>query len=281
MNTSHFPNARTVTDAERQQWRDQWQADGCVVVENAVDPEANQTLINAIEEITNDPLALSPRLKQFVQFERDYVKNHPKYNDLSPEQVGLAIRNIMETPRFHPDLAKIILYPTILDTLETLFESSEFHFHNYKCIIKAAKVSSEFRWHRDLPYLKHTTPNLITAMICLDGMTVENGATQIVPGSHLNAPAEPRPEDVDIDDSLIPQQGRVTLTCPPGSVVFFHVNNLHGGGPNRSNHPRRNLISIWAGPNTYPTTSSGYAYQGLMPRSQDPARQLQTSQTFP
>ena len=46
------------------------------------------------------------------------------------------------------------------------------------------RVSSRFVWHRDLPYLEHSTPNLITAMICLDEMTEANGATVVIPGTH-------------------------------------------------------------------------------------------------
>ena len=70
-----------------------------------------------------------------------------------------------ELPLFDPIFAELILHEPLLDILEALFESSEFAFHNYKCIIKAPRVSSRFCWHRDLPYLQHSTPNLITAML--------------------------------------------------------------------------------------------------------------------
>lgn len=63
--------------------------------------------------------------------------------------------------------------------------------------------------------------------------------------------------------------------------MLFHVNVIHGGGPNRSEIPRRNVIGIWAGPDAYPVTPARYAYQGLAPRSRDPARQRQMRMTFP
>ena len=182
----------------------------------------------------------------------------------------------MELPLFDPYLARFIGYDPLLDILQTLFASTEFHFHNYKCINKAPAVSSPFVWHRDLPYLYHSTPNLITAMFCLDDMTEENGATVVLPGSHTLVDENVAVSDQDIAEADLPAGfERKVVSCPAGSVVLFHVNILHGGGANRSSRMRRNVIGIWAGPDTYPTGPSRYAYQDLYPRSTDPARQRQ------
>jgi ectoine hydroxylase-related dioxygenase (phytanoyl-CoA dioxygenase family) len=264
-------------------WNADYQRDGYLVVEDLVDRQTLEQLRCGIEAITADPDNLPPRLKRHCQFERDYVRQQPKYNDLKPEQVGNALRNIMELPLFDPLFARFIGYEPLLDVLDALFQSAEFHFHNYKCIIKAPKVSSVFRWHRDLPYLKHSTSNLITAMICLDDMTEQNGATVVLPGSHRMPEAElQRPEDAEIEDAdLPPGYEKVSVCCPAGSAVLFHVNLIHGGPGNRSPHPRRNVIGIWAGPDTYPITASRYAYQGLYPRSSDPARRRQVELALP
>src|ERR1051326_922802 len=155
--------------------------------------------------------------------------------------------------------AELICHTPLLDVLEALFDSGEFAFHNYKCIIKAARVSSVMRWHRDLPYLEHSSPNLITAMLCLDEMTAANGATVVIPGSHRIAHEEVTPADMDVPEEKIPAAAeRVTVCCPAGSAVLFHVNLLHGGGPNRSPGHRRNVISIWSGPDALPITGARY-----------------------
>ena len=73
---------------------------------------------------------------------------------------------------------------------------------------------------------------------------------------------------------------RVTVTCPAGSAVLFHVSLLHGGPANRSAMKRRNVIGIWSGPDAFPTGPYRYAYQGVMPRSQDPLRHQQIKMTF-
>jgi len=267
---------------EPQRWQQDYDRDGYLVVEDLVDPETLATLRAAVERITDDPDKLPEKLRKQVQLERDYIAAVPKYNDLTAQQVGKAVRNIMELPMFDPAFARFICYQPLLQVLEAIFRSSEFHFHNYKCIIKSPKVSSTFRWHRDLPYLDHSTANLITAMICLDPMTPENGATVVLPGTHRVPHEEVGRKDMDIADEDLPKDAkRVSVNCPAGSAVLFHVNILHGGPANRSEIPRRNVIGIWAGPDTYPVTAARYVYQGLYPASRDPAKRLQVSKTFP
>lgn len=264
-----------------QRWKADYERDGYVVVPDAVDPTTLSQLRTGVGKITSNPHALPPHLREQLDFERNYVKNRPDMNELTSEQVGDAVRNIMELPAFGPEFAELIAYPPVLDVLETLFGTSEFSFHNYKCIIKSARVSSRFVWHRDLPYLEHSTPNLITAMICLDEMTAANGATVVMPGTHRVPHESVTDADTDIPEEKLPPGERMTVCCPAGSLVLFHVNIIHGGGANRTDHPRRNVISIWAGPDTYPTTAARYVYQDLMPRSTDPARHRQMRMTFP
>lgn len=264
-------------------WRASYEKDGYLVVEDCLDPVTLATLRTAVEKITRDPDTLPGHLRRHVQMERDYIKAQPHYNkDTTPEQAGLAIRNIMELPLFDPALAELICFEPLLEVLETLFDSSEFLFHNYKCIIKAPKVSSSFRWHRDLPYLKHTSPNLITAMLCLDPMTVENGATVVLPGSHRIPEDQVDIKDIDIAEADLPKAfEKKAVICPAGSAVLFHVNIIHGGGPNRSDIPRRNVIGIWAGPDCHPVTGARFVYEFMAPRSQQPQRRKQVKMTFP
>lgn len=270
-------------DPRAEQWQQAYAQDGYLVVEDLIDPDTLSQLRAEVDKITRDPDALPPDLRRHVSLERDYIAaDRGRYNELGVDGVGKAVRNIMELPLFAPPLAELICYEPLLDVLEALFASSEFHFHNYKCIVKAPRVSSAFHWHRDLPYLYHSTPNLITAMLCLDPMTQANGATVVLPGTHNVPDEQVRDSDREVDEQDLPRDARrVTVECPAGSAVLFHVNILHGGGPNRSDIPRRNVIGIWAGPDTYPITGARYAYQGLYPRSQDPAHQRQVRMTFP
>lgn len=262
-------------------WSADFYRDGYLVVEDVLDAQTLSTLRAGIERITADPDSIPDGLRRHIQLERDYIEKRPDQNDHDAAQVGNAVRNIMELPLFDPAFGKLIAYEPLLDILEVLFDSGEFHFHNYECIVKAPRISSRFLWHRDLLYLKHSTSNLITTMLCLDGMNAANGATIVLPGTHRIAHEDVLRADADIPvDELPTDVPRVTVKCPEGSAVLFHVNLIHGGGANRADIPRRNLIGIWAGPDAHPATPSRYAYQGLLPRSADPARQKQMQMAF-
>jgi hypothetical protein len=63
----------------------------------------------------------------------------------------------------------------------------------------------------------------------IDPFTAENGATVVIPGSHLWGEKLPTPED---------EARRVSVVMPPGSVVFFYGTLWHAGGQNRTDAPR-------------------------------------------
>ena len=257
-------------------WRRDYQESGYLVVENAIDGATLQRMRDASERIESafQNETLPPHLRRWIGTERD------RTNVLKAETVGSdAINNVMELPLFDDTFRDFLIYPRVLDVLEALFETPEFHFHNLKMIAKMPGNKAAFQWHRDLPYLQHTSPDLITCMTCLDDMTAENGGTVVCPGSHLNAPLPALAGDTDMDESAVPQS-RVTVECPAGSIVLLHVNIVHGGGPNVSDKKRRNVISIWAGPDSHPTTGARYAYEFVRPRSRDAMRQKQIRETF-
>ena len=264
-------------------WVSDYERDGYVVVEECLDSTTLSKLRGGIDKITRNSHQLPPNLRVHVHYETDFKKLQPETNDLPEEQLGNAVKLIMELPMFDPVFAELILYEPLLDVLETLFGTGEFAFHNYKAIIKSPRVSSSFVWHRDLPYLQHTSPNLITALLCLDEMTEANGATVVLPGTHRIPHEQVAPSDMTIPESKLPpasQVPRVTVKCPAGSAVLFHTCIIHGGGANRSDFPRRNIISIWSGPQTYSAIPHRFAYQDLMPRSKDPQRQKQVRMAF-
>src|SRR5690606_27995676 len=104
-----------------QRWLEDYNRDGYVVVENVIDTDTLAMLRRQIEAITDNLDALPDRLRQYITLERDYSASRPQHNELSPEQIGNAVRNIMELPRFSRELAEFIVHEPLLDILETLF----------------------------------------------------------------------------------------------------------------------------------------------------------------
>jgi ectoine hydroxylase-related dioxygenase (phytanoyl-CoA dioxygenase family) len=71
----------------------------------------------------------------------------------------------------------------------------------------------------------------------LDDFTADNGATRVVPGTHLSGKS---PGDV-MADTRDTHPGEVLLLAPAGTVVVFNSHLWHGGTLNRSSRPRRAL----------------------------------------
>ena len=71
----------------------------------------------------------------------------------------------------------------------------------------------------------------------LDDFTEENGATRVVPGSHMMA-ATPQEK---MDDPTAPHPDQRLLLAPAGTVVVFNSHTWHGGTLNRSGQRRRGM----------------------------------------
>lgn len=86
--------------------------------------------------------------------------------------------------------------------------------------------------HKDYPYFSRQKQASGGPLLCLqlilslDGMTEENGATTVFPGSHSGKLARP-----------------LRLCCEPGALILFHGALMHGVEPNRSAQRRTNLLA--------------------------------------
>lgn len=84
----------------------------------------------------------------------------------------------------------------------------------------------------------------------LDDFSAANGATRLVPKSHL---CGAMPEDV-MDDPLQPHPDEIILEAPAGTVVVFNSHLWHGGTVNRSDTERRAIHSYFCSRDQIPQT---------------------------
>lgn len=74
-------------------------------------------------------------------------------------------------------------------------------------------------------------------MAVIEDYTETNGATMVIPGSHLWGP-EQKPN----------RKNAISVTCPAGSVIYFLGTLYHSGGANRSKKPRHGLTIQYCQP---------------------------------
>ena len=97
-------------------------------------------------------------------------------------------------------------------------------------------------WHLDNPLTQMPEPLPdfplgIQVAWMIDDFTPENGATRIVPRSHLT---RKKPSWARGD-----QENEVALTAPAGSAAIWLGSTWHRAGPNSTDRPRRAVISFY------------------------------------
>ena len=119
-----------------------------------------------------------------------------------------------------------------------------------------AKDQGQQLLHSDVPRVTPRDWRVVNSMVMLDDMTLDNGPTRVVPGSHkwvpINVPdvnmAEVKRIEVTPEDrAIIPQDPmaahpkEIKLTGRAGSVAVINGHIWHGGTRNSSGKPRRVL----------------------------------------
>jgi ectoine hydroxylase-related dioxygenase (phytanoyl-CoA dioxygenase family) len=146
-------------------------------------------------------------------------------------------------------------------------------FHHCKLNIKLPGMETRVDYHQDHAYDPHTNDDMLAALVMLDDMTEENGCLRVVPGSHTEPCSHYRGDEFvgKVADELAERFERqsVPITGQAGDVCFIDTWMVHGGGPNRSQSPRRLLIcdytaadAFWLTPPIVPSVHSGRIVRG-------------------
>ncbi len=108
-------------------------------------------------------------------------------------------------------------------------------------------------WHQDYGYWQMVAPaDLLTCWVALDDATVANGCMHVIPGSHAWGLVEEKTFlGGDDPESLLkkvtPPPGakmdKVAVEIPAGHCMWHHCLTLHGTYENRTDRPRRAVIT--------------------------------------
>jgi hypothetical protein len=96
-------------------------------------------------------------------------------------------------------------------------------------------------WHQDQLFIPRPWPDQpqgINFAWLLDDFTSDNGATEVVPGSHLEKDTDP----ATLDARAIP------VLAPAGTLLVFESRLYHRTGRNRSESPRAGLFGWYTRP---------------------------------
>ncbi len=178
----------------------------------------------------------------------------------SPVEVSAAFHDVMANSRMTDCVADLI--------------GPNVKFHHSKINSKLPGAATKVKWHQDFPFTPHSNDDLVTALLLLDDMTEENGALEVLAGSHRGALHTLWHNGVftgSIEEALADDmQSRAALCLgKAGTVCLMHTRLAHGSKPNLSKMPRTLFICVYSAedavplvPNPVPSRHEGLLVRG-------------------
>ena len=192
---------------------------------------------------------------EFVERSRE-VAEHTDVFDLEPGHSP----DHPKLRRLKRPIVQHEIYRDMLHHQDILAMVSQLIGHGLRCNgdklnLKLPEFGSPVEWHQDWAFYPHTNDDLLAVGICIDDMTVENGALLVVPGSH-RGPVYDHHIDSGfcgaITDPAFSGEGAVPVELAAGGISIHHVRTVHGSTPNRSERPRRLLLFQYCAIDAWP-----------------------------
>lgn len=154
----------------------------------------------------------------------------------SPEEVSDVFANTMRAART-VDMCVELIGPAL-------------RFHHGKVNSKMPGTATAVQFHQDFPFQPMTNDDIITCLLFLDDVTLENGPLEVVPGTHkgpIYSHWHGGRFTGAVADSVKDEHigNLVKCTGKAGSVCLMHARLLHGSAPNKSDKPRTLYITTY------------------------------------
>jgi ectoine hydroxylase-related dioxygenase (phytanoyl-CoA dioxygenase family) len=128
-----------------------------------------------------------------------------------------------------PSVALLVEHPWVLTLLDRLLQASYLLSANLAINLWPGETAQQLHYDDGFYPIPRPRPAIsVSTVWAIDDFTTENGATEIIPGSHRWGDESPTEDD----PRLVP------VEMPAGSVVVFAGTLWHRGGANRTDAPR-------------------------------------------
>ena len=172
------------------------------------------------------------------------------FDDLLPKAMA-AGWNSYEITNWHKHCRSVydlVTNSRILDYVQDLLGETLILRHSH-FFAKLPGDGKRVSWHQDASYWPLTPSKVVSAWLAIDDTDVENGAMQVIPGSHKNAQVafekSSKTENNVLNQTVHhPEKygnGLVSLTLKAGQMSLHSDWILHGSEPNMSTRRRCGL----------------------------------------
>jgi ectoine hydroxylase-related dioxygenase (phytanoyl-CoA dioxygenase family) len=165
----------------------------------------------------------------------------------------------------HPLFAALVEHPRVLALCDAFLAPSYLLTASQAICIRPGETPQP--WHTDDSFYPIPRPRAaisISTIVAIDAFTSENGATQLISGSHRWDDVAVAAMNREIPSQTVPRAARrptlppevapdlaaqaVDLVMPAGAAVVFLGTLVHRGGRNRSDAPRLALSNQYCEP---------------------------------
>ncbi len=184
------------------------------------------------------------------------ASNHSEVFDLEPghSYESPKLRRLKNPIEQHEVYNRTVRHNKILNIVSQLIGPGIRTFGD-KLNMKSASFGSPVQWHQDWAFYPHTNDDLLAVGVCIDDMSIENGALMVIPGSHkgpiLNHHQNGRFCGA-VTDSNFSDKEAVAIELLAGGITIHHARCLHGSATNTSGAPRRLLLFQYCATDAWP-----------------------------
>ena len=226
-----------------QHQKDQFWTNGFLVVENAVNDKQlgslKKTFSDWVEESRNhkDDYGKTKDGRPRFDLQPGHSSDVPGLRRIqSPEEISEVFANVMRNGRSVDMCAELI--------------GQGIRFHHGKVNSKLPGTATKVNFHQDFPFEPMTNDDMITCLLFIDDVTLENGPLEVVPGTHkgpLYSHWHNGTFTGSVSDEILAEHEDKIIRCTgkAGSVCLMHASLLHGSAPNLSNKSRTLYISTY------------------------------------
>lgn len=235
-----------------EQWQiDQYNEQGFLVVENVLSTEDVAALQTDFDEWVEEsrkhqePWGETVDKRARFDIESDHSATHPSLRRVtSPTEISDAYKQAALDSRMSEIAGQLV-------------GSSGARLHHSKVNSKLPHTATQVKWHQDFPFTPHSNDDLVTCLLMISEVTMENGPLQVIPGSHKGTLFTHWHNDqftgaVSSEVERVYCQKPISCFGPVGSVCFMHSRLLHASSPNETELPRTLYISVYAAEDALP-----------------------------
>ena len=226
-----------------QNQKKQFWTDGFLLVENAINDRQlknlKKTFLDWVNESRNYKTDYGETMDGRPRFDLQpgHSSDVPGLRRIqSPEEISEVFADVMRNGRSVDMCAELI--------------GQGIRFHHGKVNSKLPGTATKVNFHQDFPFEPMTNDDMITCLLFIDDVTLENGPLEVVPGTHKGPLYSHWHNGIftgSVSDEILAEHEDKIIRCTgkAGSVCLMHASLLHGSAPNLSNKSRTFYISTY------------------------------------